>query len=67
LAEHVDYKRMYSMTMSNFELSLVQEINEQATQAEVLTVRDLRKIRSMLRFIYRQIMRLTTAIDGEND
>jgi len=56
----LDPNRLNSMTMNHFELNFVQEINEKVTQAEVLTVRDLKKIRSMLKFIYRQVMRLTS-------
>lgn len=57
---HLDPTKLNSMTMNHFELNFVQEINERVTQAEVLTVRDLKKIRSMLKFIYRQVMRLTS-------
>lgn len=51
--DHLNFNKLNSMTMSNFEQNFVQEMNELVTQAEVLTVRDLRKIRSMLKVIYR--------------
>ena len=57
---HMDLNRFNYMTMNHFEQNFVQEINERVNQAEVLTVRDLKKIRSMLKFIYRQVMRLTS-------
>ena len=56
----MDITKLNSMTMSHFELNFVQEINERVTQADVLTKRDISKIRSMLKFIYRQVMRLTS-------
>ena len=41
------------MTMNHFELNFVQEIHERVTTVDLLTVQDIKKIRSMLKFIYR--------------
>ena len=58
--DHIDLGKLNSMTMNHFELNFVQEIHERVTTVDLLTVQDIKKIRSMLKFIYRQVMRLTS-------
>ena len=55
------------MTMSNFQQSFVQEIEDAVTQPELLTVRDLSKIKSMLKYIYRHVMRLNDSTQMEDE
>ena len=62
--EHLNVNRLNSMTMSHFEQNFVQEINEAVTQPELLTVRDLQKVRSVLKYIYRHVMRLTSQLES---
>lgn len=56
--QHLSINKLNSMTMSNFEQNFMREMNEAATQTELLTVRDIQKIRSMLKCIYRHVLRL---------
>lgn len=53
--------------MSNFQQSFVQEIEDAVTQPELLTVRDLSKIKSMLKYIYRHVMRLNDSTQIEDE
>ena len=46
------------MTMHDFEDHFIQEITEKVSQADVLTVRDIKKIRELLGHIHRHILRL---------
>ena len=50
-----------SMTMTQFEQNFVNDIQEAVTQGELLTVRDIQKIRMVLKSIFRHVMRLTTS------
>ena len=59
--------RLNSITMSNFEQNFLAEMNEAANQTELLTVRDLQKIRSMLKYIYRHVMRLKSPAEKRNE
>lgn len=65
--EHLDINKLNSMTMSNFQQSFVQEIEDAVTQPELLTVRDLSKIKSMLKYIYRHVMRLNDSTQIEDE
>ena len=58
--DHLNFNNLNTMTMSHFAQNFVQEINERVTRSELLTVRDLQKIRVMLKYIYRQVLRLTS-------
>lgn len=59
--DHLNINKLNPMTMSHFEQNFVQEINDVVTQPELLTVRDLQKIRVMLNYIYKHVLRLTDA------
>ena len=40
--------------------TFIQEINEALNQHQLLTVRDISKIRTMLKYIYKHVMKLTS-------
>ena len=64
--EHLELNKLNSMTMQTLEQDFLDELIEMKTQPEVLTVRDLQKVKSSLKWIYRYVMRLTNPTENRD-